>query len=119
MTAKKFLTHDDAGIVTGPGYTPDGTIPAHGIECTPEQALAWQGSTVVDGAIVAPPPPTTDQLAATARAERNARLTASDWSQGRDVPDSVASKWTQYRQALRDLTKQAGFPESITWPVAP
>lgn len=53
------------------------------------------------------------------RAKRDALLTACDWTQCRDVPDAVAASWQPYRKALRDLTKQAGFPDSITWPIAP
>jgi len=58
------------------------------------------------------------QLASEARANRNALLTASDWTQVADAP--VGSQaWATYRQALRDITDQAGFPETIDWPVAP
>lgn len=52
------------------------------------------------------------------RAERNARLTASDWTQVADAPVDKAA-WAAYRQALRDITAQAGFPWDIEWPVAP
>jgi len=52
------------------------------------------------------------------RAERNARLAASDWTQLADAPiNSVA--WANYRQALRDVPAQTGFPWQITWPVPP
>ena len=52
------------------------------------------------------------------RAERNSKLAASDWTQ---LADSTADKaaWATYRQALRDITAQAGFPWTIDWPVAP
>lgn len=59
------------------------------------------------------------ELAAIVRADRDARLLASDWSQLRDVPDVTAAAWAPYRQALRDLTSQPGFPRTVTWPVAP
>lgn len=64
-------------------------------------------------------PPTTDELATIARRERDRLLAGCDWTQARDVPDAVAAQWQSYRQALRDLTKQADFPEIIEWPVAP
>lgn len=56
--------------------------------------------------------------AAQVRAERNSKLAASDWTQ---LADSTADKaaWATYRQALRDITEQAGFPWTIDWPVAP
>lgn len=62
--------------------------------------------------------PTTEQLASEARVKRNVLLSASDWTQVADAPvDKVA--WAAYRQALRNLTNQAGFPSSINWPVEP
>jgi hypothetical protein len=52
------------------------------------------------------------------RFERNARLNASDWTQVADAPvDQTA--WATYRQALRDVTQQSGFPWTITWPTQP
>jgi hypothetical protein len=62
--------------------------------------------------------PTTEQLASEARAQRNALLSASDWTQVADAPVDQAA-WAIYRQALRDITVQSGFPETINWPVAP
>lgn len=62
--------------------------------------------------------PTTEQLASEARAQRNALLLASDRTQLADAPFDQAA-WALYRQALRDITAQAGFPATINWPVAP
>ena len=56
--------------------------------------------------------------AAQVRAERNTKLTASDWTQVADAPVDKAA-WATYRQALRDVTAQAGFPWTIIWPDAP
>ena len=52
------------------------------------------------------------------RNDRNAKLAASDWTQ---LADSTANKaaWATYRQALRDVTGQQGFPWTITWPEQP
>jgi len=66
-----------------------------------------------------PPPPTAEMLGAQARVERDALMAATDWSQGRDVPEALALKWQPYRQALRDITAQPGFPYDITWPTPP
>lgn len=59
-----------------------------------------------------------DRKAVEVRAERNDKLKDSDWTQ---IADSTADKaaWATYRQALRDITTQAGFPQTITWPDAP
>ena len=53
-----------------------------------------------------------------ARQHRNRLLAASDWTQVQDAPVDQAA-WATYRQALRDITEQAGFPETIDWPVQP
>lgn len=58
------------------------------------------------------------EKAAQVRADRNGKLTASDWTQVADAPVDKAA-WAAYRQALRDITAQAGFPWTIDWPVAP
>ena len=52
------------------------------------------------------------------RQKRDAKLNACDWTQLADAPvDKTA--WATYRQALRDLPKEIGFPWGITWPVNP
>lgn len=55
------------------------------------------------------------------RATRDKRLKMSDWTQVVDapLPQSLTLEWQTYRQALRDITVQPGFPWDITWPVAP
>jgi hypothetical protein len=53
------------------------------------------------------------------RTERNAKLAATDWTQASDVPQSVKDSYAPYRQALRDIPAQSGFPWTITWPVEP
>lgn len=58
-----------------------------------------------------------DRLAAQVRAERNAKIAACDW---RVLPDVLnGDVWKVYRQALRDVPNQAGFPGSVVWPVEP
>ena len=56
--------------------------------------------------------------AAHVRAERQARLAASDWTQAPDAPTDKAA-WAAYRQALREITRQPGFPHSVIWPTIP
>jgi hypothetical protein len=59
-----------------------------------------------------------DGRANSVRQKRNRMLSESDWTQ---IADSTADKpaWAAYRQELRDVTAQAGFPWEVTWPVAP
>jgi len=52
------------------------------------------------------------------RAERDRLLMVCDWTQVADAPVDKAV-WATYRQALRDVTAQSGFPWTITWPVEP
>lgn len=50
--------------------------------------------------------------------KRNLLLSESDWTQLSDVScDKVA--WATYRQSLRDLTSQSGYPFEIMWPEKP
>jgi hypothetical protein len=59
-----------------------------------------------------------DAAAATAaRSERDAKLAATDWMGLSDV--TMSDDWKTYRQALRDVPAQSGFPNSITWPTEP
>jgi hypothetical protein len=51
------------------------------------------------------------------REERDAKLATSDWMANSDV--TMASAWTTYRQRLRDVPAQSGFPNSVTWPTKP
>lgn len=53
-----------------------------------------------------------------ARAERDNLLSETDWTQVADAPVNKAA-WATYRQALRDIPQQTGFPTSINWPVKP
>lgn len=58
------------------------------------------------------------QEAAAVRAERTQKLKDSDWTQVADAPVDKAA-WATYRQALRDITAQSGFPWNIQWPIQP
>lgn len=62
---------------------------------------------------------TKDELAAEARHQRTMMLFASDWRMLPDVPGMHTNGWVEYRQALRDVPQQKGFPEKIIWPQEP
>ena len=61
------------------------------------------------------------QAASAIRAERNTKLSECDWTQLNDTPLDNTAKvaWTTYRQALRDIPTQSGFPHNVVWPVKP
>jgi hypothetical protein len=122
MIAYKFREQDNAyeGTVTLPDmpFLP----PYHTATPPPEQqgfyAVMANGWHLVPGT-----PPDLNyylnkQLAYDARQARDQYLQECDWTQ---VPDSTVDKtaWAEYRQALRDITAQAGFPTSIQWPARP
>jgi len=52
------------------------------------------------------------------RRHRNNLLSESDWTQ---IPDCTVDQtaWATYRQALRDIPSQEGFPFNVTWPTKP
>ena len=61
---------------------------------------------------------TTNNKSSDVRSQRNEKLKDSDWTQVADAPVDKAV-WATYRQALRDVTTQTGFPWTITWPTQP
>lgn len=62
-----------------------------------------------------------NEAADEARSERNRLLSETDWvvtmhtERGTNIP----AVWELYRQALRDITSQGGFPYTIEWPTKP
>lgn len=60
----------------------------------------------------------TASAAASVRAQRDDLLRQSDWTQLADAPIDPAP-WATYRQALRDVPQQAGFPADVSWPTQP
>ena len=55
------------------------------------------------------------------RTSRDSKLAESDWRviKAVEMSTAVPIEWAAYRQALRDVTAQAGFPWTVTWPDAP
>lgn len=61
------------------------------------------------------------EAAAAARAKRDSLIAETDYLFLSDYPLDEAKKaaWTAYRQALRDIPEQDGWPMSIIWPEKP
>lgn len=72
----------------------------------------WDGETFTTPTLVS------DEIAAKIRKKRNAELTSCDWTQVADAPVDQEA-WATYRQTLRDLPSQEGFPNEVTWPTEP
>lgn len=86
---------------------------AGNIPFTEEEEALWEAEQVAWAAGA------NDRKAAKVREQRNTKLAATDWTQTADVPQSVKDSYVTYRQALRDISNQSGFPNQITWPDAP
>lgn len=61
------------------------------------------------------------EFAKAVRSSRDKLLADCDWVvvKAFESGQSVPAAWGTYRQALRDITKQIGFPTTIDWPVMP
>jgi hypothetical protein len=61
------------------------------------------------------------EAATAARAKRDGLIASCDWMaiKAFEGGTTVSTEWATYRQALRDVSAQAGFPNDITWPEKP
>lgn len=107
------------GVVTNVVVADEVTGRANKWIPTEEAGPGW----VYDGSRFTAPPPDLVAEATIVRAERDAKLVASDVYV---LPDRWAAMtsdqqqaWSAYRQALRDVPQQAGFPRNVQWPVKP
>ena len=99
-------------------------IPAGCVQTAPptitdSQLAKWDGSgwSVENIPVVEPDPePKPLSEAETVRAKRDALLAASDHMA---LADRITDEWRTYRQSLRDVPAQDGFPNSVTWPTEP
>ena len=57
-------------------------------------------------------------LSVNVREKRNAKLAETDWTQVADAPVSQED-WAAYRELLRSIPEQEGFPNEVTWPTEP
>ena len=59
-----------------------------------------------------------DRMEIEVRQRRTMLLAKTDWTQLSDASVDK-SAWAVYRQDLRDVPNQEGFPEDISWPNQP
>lgn len=118
-----FPADPDADLLAAYGLSP--CTPSPGPEFDPLTEKLVTGPLVQDGAhwvqtwVVEPKP--IDEAAAAVRMARDAKLSSSDWRviMHMDLGTPIPPAWAAYRQALRDLPEQPGFPFTHTWPVEP
>ena len=62
-----------------------------------------------------------ERASESARNQRNRLLTETDWVvvKHNELGTPIPQEWLDYRQALRDITEQNGFPDNVEWPTAP
>jgi hypothetical protein len=125
MIVYKFRQADH--VFEGKVELPDSPMipPYHTRTPPPEKegfhAVMQAGWVLVEGPTPPEPlPPAEPELdyAALVRTERNAKLSATDWTQLADAPVDKEA-WAAYRQALREVPQQDGFPYDVQWPVKP
>lgn len=92
---------------------------------SPEREMKEYGP-FPEGATFTRPTPPAEELARRVRAERDHKLSTTDWTQVADVKavigEEKVKEYVVYRQDLRDITDEEGFPwdgENVPWPVEP
>lgn len=91
------------------------------VACEPYVEGGWAYTVKVEAKTAEDIAAETASKSAKVRADRDGRLSKTDWTQLDDSPITNAKKleWATYRQALRDIPLQAGFPENVSWPKEP
>ena len=117
LTAEIFNTFDSDAVFEGPQAQPTKyqTAFADGVEQIDGKWYTKYSVADMDAEGIAA---VDAQQAKSVREDRNKHLSDSDWTQLADAPVNSAL-WATYRQALRDVTAQAGFPWEVTWPTQP
>lgn len=118
MTEQEFLSYDVYPVVPrNPPAFDYLTQNCERVDPTLEGG-AWVETWAVTPATPEQTAQRTAEKANEVRADRNRRLADSDWTQLPDAPVDAAA-WAVYRQELRDVTGQAGFPGAVIWPAQP
>jgi len=115
----KFAIIEQGVVVNIVVATPEFAAQQGWIECPEGVSIGWR----FDGVEASAPEPDLEAIAASERFNRDSLLVESDVNV---LPDRWAAMtteqqvlWATYRQALRDIPQQAGFPTAIVWPTKP
>jgi len=123
MIVYKFRQSDR--VYAGPVELPDSpTIPPYHTRTPPPEkaghyAVMRNGWVLVEGEAPAEFVPPPQDPSPTIRAERDKKLTETDWVviKAFESGENIPQEWIKYRQALRDIPQQNGFPWTIQWPL--
>ena len=109
MKSIRYRTKAESGLIVWEIRRDDAALAAN---LTIARAEACNGEVTVEDI------PMTDEEA---RTQRDKLLSETDWTQVLDAPIDADTReaYRAYRQALRDIPEQEGFPEAITWPELP
>lgn len=127
----QYVELDNYNFIIGHGNLPN--IPLGAIEM--EGSFIFGRSYVEKGKIITLPHPPSEnhvvdkvnkvwvldenKASNNVKNKRNLLLKESDWTQLPDVPIITRNTWLDYRQELRDITLQVGYPFDIIWPQEP
>lgn len=104
-------------VVTNVALADESFAAANGLIACDAAGPGWL---YLDG-VFSPPPQDLEAIARQIRLQRDTLLTSSDWRiiKATETGVPLSSEWISYRQALRDITMQPGFPTDVTWPTEP
>lgn len=94
------------------------TLKPHGYVVEEAAPTLIEGAWIQQWSVRPPIEAETQVKSADVRQQRNSLLTACDWTQTLDAPVDRQA-WSIYRQQLRDITAQGGFPWEVEWPSMP
>jgi len=109
----RMIKLTDGSTVTAEQFRTQNSNVQYSGEFPSSSYLETIGASIVEVVITL----TTEAMAANVREERDALIAATDFYALSDVV--MTAEMTTYRQALRDISSQAGFPNTIIWPTAP
>jgi len=94
--------------VLGPVFTDRAATETEAAQTAAEQEAAYRASKDAD-------------QAKSVRTSRDDKLKETDWIviKNLELNANIPGAWEVYRQALRDIPAQSGFPWTITWPTQP